>query len=204
MLWYFINTLAAGMVSDWGSDLLWSDGPSHSTSMARQALSPSVEITYWGQRSCHPRQVCRGWRATPFIVVMMSSGQIFSDVNLLEPKRNTFLPYCLLDAVGGMSFTLVPAVHYQRIDFADADLICGPGSRMSVCRSKHFMTLEAGAPWRQPALDFLRTGMIPRHVRSTAWSSDALKMKTHACCSIHALRTQPGMPSDYRSTRIRL
>lgn len=135
---------------------------------------------------------------------VMSSGQIFSDVNLQDPKRNTFLPYCPLDAVGGMSFTLVAAVHYLIIDFADVDLICGPGSRMSVCWSKRFMTLEAGAPWRQPASDFLRTGIIPRHVRTTAWSSDVLKMKTHACYSIHALRTQSGMPSDYRSTGIRL
>lgn len=70
MLWYFtITTLAAGMVYDWGSDLSWSNAPSHSTSMAQQVLSPSVEITHWGQRSCHPRQVCRGWRATPFMVV---------------------------------------------------------------------------------------------------------------------------------------
>lgn len=75
----------------------------------------------------------------------MSSGQIFSDVNLQDPKRNTFLPYCPLDTVGGMSFTLVAAVHNQIIDFADVDLICGPGSTMSVCWSKHFMTLEAGA-----------------------------------------------------------
>lgn len=52
---------------------------------------------------------------------VMSPGQILSDVNLQESKTKIFLPYCPVDVVGGMSFTLVLAVHYQIIDFADVD-----------------------------------------------------------------------------------